>query len=109
MINTNRIAVYLLGALVAVCIFANTARATGRLQQITTDADYEKEPSWSPDGTTIACSFGWGQNSDIWTIRLSDGELTRITTDAASDALPSWSPDGRMIAFCSNRGRSWDI
>jgi len=57
---------------------------------------WDRNPSWSPDGTQIIFAAKRGEDSGIYVMnadgtgqsRLADGYLT-----------PSWSPDGTQIAF----------
>lgn len=71
----------------------------------------EYEPSWSPDGTTIAFARGTsaGQGS-IYVIPAGGGGSTNITPEDPTPPTcdpdffraskePSWSPDGTRIAF----------
>ncbi len=43
--------------------------------------------------------IGYGNASDIYTVRADGSELTRLTNDAFFDTQPQWSHDGSMIAF----------
>ncbi|MGB7265474.1 MAG: hypothetical protein WBC92_08165 [Terracidiphilus sp.] len=61
----------------------------------------EQNPSWSPDGKSIA--FSWGAESQappaIYVQRIGDTSPTRVTKGSAAEYRPVWSPDGRQIAF----------
>lgn len=57
--------------------------------------------SWSPDGSSLALSFGTEKNSNI-IISSPDGRNARRLTDSQSINLrPEWSPDGQSLAFVS--------
>lgn len=56
-------------------------------------------PAWSPDGTTIALSWGAAGQLRLATVPVTGGALIPITQSAASDVEPSWSPNGKFIVF----------
>ncbi len=60
-------------------------------------------PSWSPDGRTLAFSAVIGGFTDLFLYDLEDRELRRMTNDPYADLQPAWSPDGRRIAFVTDR------
>jgi eukaryotic-like serine/threonine-protein kinase len=68
---------------------------------LTTYPGFEREPTFSPDGSQIA--FVWDgerqDNRDIYVQVIGSGRPLRLTTDAAADFSPAWSPDGKWIAF----------
>ncbi|HEX7737376.1 MAG TPA: S9 family peptidase [Ktedonobacteraceae bacterium] len=77
-----------------------------------TDGDWDDgEPSWSPDGKTLA--FTSSREDDRWRAPAADvytlafengkaGELRRLTDGTLGAAAPAWSPDGLTIAFLAN-------
>ena len=78
---------------------------------ITASLGFAYRPALSPDGTSVAFSWGLlGSSSDIYVKSVAGGEPQRLTTNPASDAAPAWSPDGGSIAFMrSTRGETTEI
>jgi Tol biopolymer transport system component len=75
-------------------------------RQITDRGGSNLDPSWSPDGRTIAftgcpnrvCFPG---NQEIYEVAASGGGPVRITHDDIRDQDPYYSPDGSWIAWLS--------
>jgi eukaryotic-like serine/threonine-protein kinase len=66
-------------------------------QKATTEEQFECDPTWSPDGNSLA--FGVASGSSSAAIHVLDIQSHRVTTLPGSDGLfaPRWSPDGRYI------------
>jgi serine/threonine protein kinase/Tol biopolymer transport system component len=60
-------------------------------------------PSFSPDGRTLAMYIVDGRRSDVWTYEPGRDTLSRFTFNDARDVIPIWTADGRRITFASNR------
>ena len=93
---------------------------TGEDRRLTNDTWDEKEPTWSPDGRTIAFAsdrgtpvvlrpvkepgrFGW---YGIYQLDVASGGVRRVVDTYGDDHSPAWSPDGTKLAFISDRGRT---
>ena len=64
-------------------------------------------PSWSPDGRTLAFvrrSVGpAGADGELWALDLTTSTVRRLFAHPGWDDIqPAWSPDGRRIAFASH-------
>jgi Tol biopolymer transport system component len=86
--------------------------ATGESVRRLTDEGYD--PTWSPDGKSIAYSTEGvfdpdSRNSDagLWIVDVATGRKhERLAGDAVQ---PAWSPDGRFLAYWSNTGGVRDL
>ncbi|MDE0638294.1 MAG: DPP IV N-terminal domain-containing protein [Candidatus Poribacteria bacterium] len=83
-----------------------------RVQRLTDNKYFEKNPVWSPGGEQIAFTRDLdadvrGHQLDIIIMDANGKNQRNLTKHPARDEDPTWSPDGRHIAFTSNRtGRS---
>jgi Tol biopolymer transport system component len=77
--------------------------------RLTTDPGYEGEPTFSPDGQTIAYVADRDGNFEIYLQQISGGPAINLTHNPAADLQPSFSPDGREIAFVSDRDGGTEI
>ncbi|MFT3866317.1 MAG: hypothetical protein QM729_18815 [Solirubrobacterales bacterium] len=60
-----------------------------------TDNPADSEPSFAPDGRTIAFS----REGDIYTVRPDGSGERRLTSGTALDSRPQISPNGRIVLF----------
>jgi TolB protein len=66
------------------------------------DRSYRSNPSWSPDGRTVAFQSRLDGTFQLMTIALRDRSMKQLTSDGANED-PSWAPDGRHLVFVSTR------
>jgi Tol biopolymer transport system component len=70
---------------------------------LTNDPGLDRDPSWSPDGATIAFVHdrgGTDADNDIYLLDVVSRTVTaQLTNDGIEDGNPVWSPDGSQIAF----------
>jgi photosystem II stability/assembly factor-like uncharacterized protein len=59
----------------------------------------ESQPSWSPDGSTIAFADCNGVDNNIYLIKADGTGRTQITNDPTGEIFPSWAPDGNQITY----------
>ena len=71
------------------------------LRQLTFDAAFPREASWSPDGQFIAYTSDKSGNADIWVQSVTDPTPRQVTTALAQDWQPHWSPVSDQIVFRS--------
>ena len=71
----------------------------GKAQQITTNAAYDTDPVWSPDGKQIAFATDRNGNFDVYLVSAEGGVAKRITTNSASEIPLAFSPDGKEVYF----------
>ena len=65
------------------------------------DAGDEADPSFAPDGETLAYASDRSGDYEIYLQKVSGGPAINLTKDPADDVHPSFSPDGQSIAFVS--------
>lgn len=60
----------------------------------------EVEPSWSPNGQSVAFVSNRSGATELFMIGVSSGTITQLTSGApgnTSRSKPSWTPDGRIV------------
>lgn len=67
---------------------------------------YQHTPAFSPDGQTVAFSWGAGGNSAIYVQRLDSDTPRRLTSSAMREWRPVWLPDGQSVGFLRDDGRN---
>jgi dipeptidyl aminopeptidase/acylaminoacyl peptidase len=90
--------------------------ATGDSRQITRGDFDNVDPSFAPDGGTIAFSSDRdaGRNdrqlrSDVFVVGAAGGRVRKVTGGAGRAAVPAVSPDGSNIAFAGHQaGAAWN-
>jgi Tol biopolymer transport system component len=79
----------------------------------TPDDLFASDPSWSPDGSTIAVVGSIEGRRSLVLIDATSGGLTTVLSSSSEEfAGPSWSPDGRWLVFASRRTAdpgSWSL
>jgi dipeptidyl aminopeptidase/acylaminoacyl peptidase len=82
---------------------------TGALEPLT-DGDWDdRDPSWSPDGRSIAFVSNRtpdrerNTTSDVWVLDLDDRALRLITASDGPQEHPSFSPDRLTLAYYGHR------
>ena len=78
------------------------------LTPLTIDPGFEGEPTFSPDGQTLAYVSDRSGNFEIFLKQVSGGPDINLTNNPADDMQPAFSPDGKQIAFVSSRSGEYD-
>jgi Tol biopolymer transport system component len=82
------------------------------VRQLTSNIDYDFQPSISPDGVHIAYTNGQmiGEGFQIYIMDLDGTNQTRLSfTGSNMNQYPTWSPDGTRIAFVSSPEDEYEI
>jgi dipeptidyl aminopeptidase/acylaminoacyl peptidase len=72
--------------------------------QLTTGADGESGPRWSPDGASIAFTTKrtGDEAAQIYLLPTAGGEAARLTTHETAVSAVAWAPDGKAIYFLAS-------
>lgn len=84
-------------------VFVVNVDGTG-LHRLTRAFREDYQPTWSPDGRTIALTC-FRTNQDICTVNVDGTQPTRLTTNRRSDFYPAWSPDSQWLAYVGYGGQ----
>ncbi|HEY2150299.1 MAG TPA: hypothetical protein VGH34_05800, partial [Vicinamibacterales bacterium] len=75
----------------------------GTARKITPDQFEARQPTWSPDSTTLAFQGYDDGTWHVYTIPRAGGAPRALTSGVFDDREPAWSHDGTRIAFSSDR------
>ncbi|WP_229216537.1 DPP IV N-terminal domain-containing protein [Dyadobacter sp. 3J3] len=74
-------------------------KGTTTPKQLTKDAFLEADPTWSPDGNTIAFLTDRSGAMNLWLHDVKTGKQTQLAKTEYDINYPVFSPDGTKIAF----------
>ena len=78
---------------------------TQAIRNLTQDDDFDANPWYAPDGSSILYNRRIGTEWKIFSVDLSDPtRKTQLTFGAFSDIQPSYSRDGKTVYYSSDRG-----
>ncbi|HSM36817.1 MAG TPA: hypothetical protein VK837_10510, partial [Longimicrobiales bacterium] len=73
-----------------------------------TDANHnEAEPTWSPDGRSIAYVTWEGSGGHLRRVSAGGGDGVRLTATPSTHTDPAWSPDGDRIVVVRGPARAY--
>lgn len=75
---------------------------------LSTHAQINGHPEWSPDGWAIAFESNHEGDMEIYLLQPDGSEPLNLTNNPGMDFHPSWSADGEWIYFDSDRGGNFD-
>jgi len=73
----------------------------GTAVRLTNDRFVEMDPTWSPDGRSLAFSSDRDGTMDLWVRELSSGVERKVASEAIKAA---WGPRGAEIAYLTREG-----
>src|SRR5262245_33440655 len=82
----------------------------GEPAALTSGADGENAPRWSPNGKTIAfvAKRGDDEVNQIYLLPIDGGEARRLTSHASAASDPTWTPDGSGLLFTAPEPKTSD-
>jgi Tol biopolymer transport system component len=78
-------------------IYVMNADGSGAPERLTENAEEERGPAWSPDGTRIAYACRRGSFFAICVMDADGSNQLQLTS--GSGLTPTWSPDGQKLVF----------
>ena len=73
----------------------------GEWTRVTSGPAWDREPAWTPDGSTIVFSSDRSGNFSLWRVRVgptgANGEAERVTNSPLPDGQPVVTRDGQII------------
>lgn len=87
---------------------------TRELTKLTNDYYDDRDPAWSPDGTTIAfisdrTATGVRGKYNLFLYDVQSGAIEYLTYGDDNYASPAWSKDGTRLAFTCDRGGAQNV
>ena len=96
----------LIGVILAAVFFWRPDIEPLSLQSVSGFSGSHSQPSFSPDGRSVAFASDTDGGQHIWILDLDDQAPRQITFGPGAESRPRWSPDGDTILFV-RRGSLW--
>ena len=93
-------------------IYERGVDGSGTPEQLTTNSEEERGPSWSPDGSLVvyACRIGGGAaDFEICVMNADGSDTQQLTDNSVPDLTPTFSPDGMQIVFSRQVGGRFQL
>lgn len=98
----------LIGVIVAAVTFWRPPIGPDILQSLSDFTGSHSQPSFSPDGRSIAFVNQVDGHTHIWVLDLAKTAPRQLTSGEHSDSRPRWSPTGEAILFVRDGG-VWSV
>lgn len=76
-------------------------RAGGSAKRLTSAPGIERDPYFSPDGSTICFTGMYDGSVDVFTVPVTGGVPKRLTYHPGGDEAVGWTPDGKSVIYSS--------
>lgn len=73
----------------------------GEARRLTNDRFVEMDPTWSPDGRSLAYSSDRDGSMDLWVREMASGAERKLASNATK---ASWAPRGTEVAYVTREG-----
>ena len=78
-------------------------RAGGKAHVLASGMDMLTKPIFSPDGSMVAFTGTYDDNTDVYVVPSDGGQPKRLTYHPGPDVAVAWTPDGKRVLFRSRR------
>ena len=80
------------------------ARGGGDARRLTSTAQMESDPHFSPDGKWIAFTSTRSGAPGVYVMSTDGGDARRLTWNPSPSSARGWTPDGRQVLYASSAG-----
>lgn len=98
----------LVGLVIAAALFWRPESEPLNLKSISGFGGSHSQPSFAPDGKSVAFTSNAEGGTHIWILDLDDQAPRQLTHGKSQDLRPRWSPDGKTILFM-RQGDLWTV